>query len=207
MPKNNEKLKNPFEVDLNDLPLKKIRLNNQDVYYISEDDLEIYMIKNCFNIYNLNDESLEYYGDIINKNLVLDYCLLYEIAAHIGLTLVSTDEEDDNEYKKFNNDLLDENDIALLKSISTSSIVFLILKETKFLYECDIKDEIKKLNIQKNKLEKDLQFIKDKIQLLVQRCNHEDLQIYTYGAARCNICEKYISWYCPNSPTKECDYE
>ena len=161
MPKNNEKLKKPFEVDLNDLPLKEIRLNNQDAYYISEDDLEIYMIKNCFNIYNLNDESLEYYGDIINKNLVLDYCLLYEIAAHIGLTLVSTDEEDDDEYKKFNNELLDENDIALLKSISTSSIVFLISKETKFLYECDIKDEIKKLNTQKNKLEKDLQFIED----------------------------------------------
>lgn len=161
MPKNNEKLKKPFEVDLNDLPLKEIRLNNQDAYYISEDDLEIYMIKNCFNIYNLNDESLEYYGDIINKNLVLDYCLLYEIAAHIGLTLVSTDEEDDGEYKKFNNELLDENDIALLKSISTSSIVFLISKETKFLYECDIKDEIKKPNTQKNKLEKDLQFIED----------------------------------------------
>ena len=161
MPKNNEKLKKPFEVDLNDLPLKEIRLNNQDAYYISEDDLEIYMIKNCFNIYNLNDESLEYYGDIINKNLVLDYCLLYEIAAHIGLTLVSPDEEDDGEYKKFNNELLDENDIALLKSISTSSIVFLISKETKFLYECDIKDEIKKLNTQKNKLEKDLQFIED----------------------------------------------
>ena len=166
MPKNNEKLKNPFEVDLNDLPLKEIRLNNQDAYYISEDDLEIYMIKNCFNIYNLNDESLKYYGDIINKNLVLDYGILYEVAYDIGLTLVSTDEEDECRYNEFNNSLLTEEEIALLRSVSSSSIVFLISKDYKYLYECDIKNEIDKLNEKKSEILKELKSIECKIEIL-----------------------------------------
>lgn len=138
MPKNNEKLKNPFELELKELPLKEITLNNEDVYYISEDDIESYMIRNCFNIYNLNDESLKYYGDIINRNLVTDYGILYEVAYNIGLTLISTDEEREFQYNEFNNSLLTEDEIWLLKSKSTSSIVFLISKEFKHLHECDI---------------------------------------------------------------------
>lgn len=129
MPKNNEKLRNPFNLGLNELPLKEIKINNEDVCCISEDDFEKYMIKNCFNIYDINNKSLNCYGDILNNDLVTDYGLLYDVAYNLGLTLVSIDNEMGDEYKEFNNYLLTEENIRSLKKLSSSSIVFLISKE------------------------------------------------------------------------------
>lgn len=202
----NKKLKNPYELNLLELPLKEIELNNKYVYYISEDDLETYMIRNYFNIYNLNDESIKYYEDVINKNLVLDYGILYEVAEYVGLTLVSTDEEDDIENKKLDDSLLRDEDLEFLKNISSSEIIFLISKEYKLLYECDIKNELKKLKDKKRELTEESRILQNKINILINRCSHEDLTVGDDWAT-CNTCDKSFHWYCPTSPTKECDYE
>lgn len=48
---------------------------------------------------------------------------------------------------------------------------------------------------------------KEKIIIIQSNCHHEDIEINTFGTAKCNICEKEFDWYCPTSPTLECDYE
>lgn len=49
--------------------------------------------------------------------------------------------------------------------------------------------------------------IREEIQDLRDQCKHKDLDIDECGTATCNICGKRFSWYCPTSPTLECDYE
>lgn len=49
--------------------------------------------------------------------------------------------------------------------------------------------------------------IENQISEVQDKCKHKDLTKTTYDTATCNICGKYFSWYCPNSPTLECDYE
>lgn len=46
-----------------------------------------------------------------------------------------------------------------------------------------------------------------KIKNLQSICFHEAITQSPWGSAKCNICDKEFSWYCPESPTLECDYE
>jgi hypothetical protein len=55
----------------------------------------------------------------------------------------------------------------------------------------------------KNELDKLLGEVKKYKKL----CNHNDVKVEEWGSATCNICGEYFSWYCPTSPTLECDYE
>lgn len=48
---------------------------------------------------------------------------------------------------------------------------------------------------------------KVKIRHIQLKCKHEDIEVNSWGTADCNICEKHFDWYCPTSPTLECDYE
>lgn len=63
----------------------------------------------------------------------------------------------------------------------------------------ELKNKLVKYNKKAKKLEK-------KILKLKKTCKHESLEKTNYDTATCNICGKYFSWYCPTSPTLECDY-
>jgi hypothetical protein len=71
----------------------------------------------------------------------------------------------------------------------------------------DIKSQLKLLNNQLNEVNKQAHLIIKKIEVLKEECKHEELDINDYGSATCLICGKYFDWYCPTSPTLECDYE
>ena len=71
----------------------------------------------------------------------------------------------------------------------------------------DIKNEI---NLLKNELQENRKAffsIQNKIENLECNCKHKDLKLTNYDTAICEICGKHFSWYCPTSPTLECDYE
>lgn len=56
-------------------------------------------------------------------------------------------------------------------------------------------------------VEKNIKDANNKIEVIQSECSHEDISVTDYGTADCNICGKSFNWYCPNSPTLECDYE
>ena len=71
----------------------------------------------------------------------------------------------------------------------------------------DIKSQIKSL---KKSIEEANEIIRNsnkKIKMIQSECPHLDIEVHPYGSAKCKICEKLFDWYCPNSPTLECDYE
>lgn len=71
----------------------------------------------------------------------------------------------------------------------------------------DIKNQLKLLNNQLGEVNKKAHLIRKKIEAIKEECKHEELDINNWGSADCKICEKHFSWYCPTSPTLECDYE
>jgi hypothetical protein len=64
----------------------------------------------------------------------------------------------------------------------------------------DLKAKLEKLRKQKIILE-------TMIKRTMDSCKHEDIEESGYGSAICKTCGKRFSWYCPTSPTLECDYE
>ena len=72
-------------------------------------------------------------------------------------------------------------------------------------------DELKQLigNINEEIIQKknELSLLHDNVKLYRKLCNHSDLTINDWGSADCKICGKHLSWYCPTSPTLECNYE
>ena len=54
---------------------------------------------------------------------------------------------------------------------------------------------------------KSIQDASRKIRDLQSGCSHGDIEVSTYSTADCLICGKHLAWYCPTSPTLECDYE
>lgn len=65
-----------------------------------------------------------------------------------------------------------------------------------------IEEEINKIQHKENELRNELKKLK-------KECQHpkENLKINNWGTAECLICGKNFHWYCPTSPTLECDYE
>ena len=57
------------------------------------------------------------------------------------------------------------------------------------------------------KVKNELSMLWNKAEEYKSLCNHNDLKIEEHGSATCHICGEYFSWYCPTSPTLECDYE
>lgn len=49
--------------------------------------------------------------------------------------------------------------------------------------------------------------INKNIKSLRKKCKHEKLDITWYGTATCKICGEEFDWYCPTSPTLECEYD
>lgn len=52
-----------------------------------------------------------------------------------------------------------------------------------------------------------LQSLWDQVAKYKSLCNHDDIKVEEWGSATCNICGENFSWYCPTSPSLECDYE
>lgn len=71
-----------------------------------------------------------------------------------------------------------------------------------------IKTEMDALLKRKDLVKEELRNINQAILDLQERCSHEDLAVDKWrDTATCNDCNKYFSWYCPTSPSLECDYE
>ncbi len=41
---------------------------------------------------------------------------------------------------------------------------------------------------------------------IYNKCTAHDIQGTEYGAAQCKICGRHFGWFCPDSPTKHCEY-
>ena len=52
-----------------------------------------------------------------------------------------------------------------------------------------------------------LQSLWDQVTKYKSLCNHDNIKAEEWGSATCNICGEYFSWYCPTSPSLECDYK
>ncbi len=71
----------------------------------------------------------------------------------------------------------------------------------------DVKLEIKDLRSKLEILRKQQIVLRDMVKETMDSCKHEDLDVESYGTAKCKICDKNFSWYCPTSPTLTCDYD
>jgi hypothetical protein len=69
------------------------------------------------------------------------------------------------------------------------------------------KEQVKSLKESIYKANKTINDAVQKIRTIQSECSHEDVKIYSWGTAECKICGKEFDWYCPTSPTLECDYE
>lgn len=47
--------------------------------------------------------------------------------------------------------------------------------------------------------------LREELKKLLEECQHEPIE-NGCGSAVCSICGATFSWYCPTSPTLECDY-
>ena len=70
------------------------------------------------------------------------------------------------------------------------------VKKQMEIYEKDLEEATRKVYA-----------IKGNILNLRKLCKHGDLKVSDYGSATCKLCGESFSWYCPTSPTLECDYE
>lgn len=71
----------------------------------------------------------------------------------------------------------------------------------------DIKEQILLSKKYIKKLENIIKSEREKIKINQSKCSHADIEVSQYGSAKCNICDEEFHWYCPTSPTLECDYE
>jgi hypothetical protein len=71
----------------------------------------------------------------------------------------------------------------------------------------EIKEHIKLLRKSIDDAYKTIADAKNKIEVIQSACGHENITVNSWGTAKCKICNKEFDWYCPTSPTRECDYE
>lgn len=71
----------------------------------------------------------------------------------------------------------------------------------------DIKEQIKLLRESIKEAHNLIGDAEEKIRTIQSECPHEDIKVHSWGTAECKICGKEFYWYCPTSPTLECDYE
>lgn len=71
----------------------------------------------------------------------------------------------------------------------------------------DIQKEVNLLKKSIENANKTIREAQRKIITIQSECSHESIKVDKFGSADCNICGKIFDWYCPTSPTLECDYE
>lgn len=105
-------LRDLYSLKLEELPLQKISFRGKDIFAISENLLEEWLIHNSFDVYPLEeyfddcDIDSVTYEDIEDEDITIDYGVLYDFVRDLGFKVINLEEVlevDDSDNWSFEN--------------------------------------------------------------------------------------------------------